>query len=228
MREQGYSRQQQYDDAADSRCPDARDLQPPGGGHAAPVLHVLGQAAGRRPARRRPEGARPPSRAGCAIRTTIDRELQDAAEEAIDAWLPYRDGPRAALVAIDNSTGEVRAMVGGDDDATTSAVQPRHPGPAPARLGVQAVHPRRGAAPGHLARLRVGLARSCSSTVPSSSKEIFTVNNYEDAYSGITTLARATTFSDNSVFAQVGIKIGTRKIARLAERMGIRTHVSTN
>ena len=60
------------------------------------------------------------------------------------------------------------------------------------------------------------------------SKEIFTVNNYEGAYSGITTLARAITFSDNSVFAQVGIKIGTRKIARLAERMGIRTNVSSN
>ena len=43
------------------------------------------------------------------------------------------------------------------------------------------------------------------------SKEIFTVNNYEGAYAGITTLARATTFSDNSVFAQVGIKVGTEE-----------------
>ena len=60
------------------------------------------------------------------------------------------------------------------------------------------------------------------------SKEIFTVNNYEGAYSGSTTLARAITFSDNSVFAQVGIKVGTRRIARLAERMGIRSHVSRN
>jgi penicillin-binding protein 1A len=60
------------------------------------------------------------------------------------------------------------------------------------------------------------------------STEVFTVNNYENAYSGITTLARATTFSDNAVFAQVGIKVGTRNVARLAERMGIRTNVSTN
>jgi len=63
--------------------------------------------------------------------------------------------------------------------------------------------------------------------VPKSS-EVFTVNNYEGAYSGATTLARATTFSDNAVYAQVGIKVGTRRIARLAERMGIRTPVSTN
>jgi penicillin-binding protein 1A len=60
------------------------------------------------------------------------------------------------------------------------------------------------------------------------SREIFTVNNYEDAYAGTTTLARATTFSDNSVFAQLGIQLGTRKVARLAERMGIRTPVSHN
>ena len=41
-------------------------------------------------------------------------------------------------------------------------------------------------------------------------------------------LRSATTYSDNSVYAQVGIKVGTGKIARLARRMGIRTPVSKN
>src|SRR3712207_2682049 len=63
--------------------------------------------------------------------------------------------------------------------------------------------------------------------VPGSS-ERFVVENYEDAYAGLTTLARATTFSDNAVYAQVGIKVGTRDIARLARRVGIRTPVSRN
>jgi penicillin-binding protein 1A len=58
--------------------------------------------------------------------------------------------------------------------------------------------------------------------------EKFTVNNYDNNYSGISTLARATTFSDNAVYAQVGIKAGTKRIARTAERMGIRTPVSSN
>ena len=58
--------------------------------------------------------------------------------------------------------------------------------------------------------------------------ERFTVNNYEDAYAGVTTLASATTFSDNAVYAQVGKKVKPRKVARLARRMGIRTPVSTN
>ena len=60
------------------------------------------------------------------------------------------------------------------------------------------------------------------------SSEKFVVNNYEDAYQGVTTLARATTFSDNAVYAQVGIQAGTDRIARTAERMGIRTEVSEN
>ena len=58
--------------------------------------------------------------------------------------------------------------------------------------------------------------------------EYFDVNNYEDAYGGTRTLRTATTFSDNSVYAQLGVKVGTRKIARLARRVGIRTPVSHN
>ena len=41
-------------------------------------------------------------------------------------------------------------------------------------------------------------------------------------------LASATTISDNSVYAEVGVKVGTRKIARVARRLGIRTPISTN
>jgi len=58
--------------------------------------------------------------------------------------------------------------------------------------------------------------------------EAFEVNNYEDAYAGVQTLRSATTFSDNAVFAQVGIEVGPGKIAKLARRMGIRTPVSHN
>jgi penicillin-binding protein 1A len=63
--------------------------------------------------------------------------------------------------------------------------------------------------------------------VPNSSEK-FTVNNYDDTYAGVSTLARATTFSDNAVYAQVGIKAGIKRVARTAERMGIRTPVSSN
>ena len=35
-------------------------------------------------------------------------------------------------------------------------------------------------------------------------KEVFVVNNYEGAYAGVRSLASATTYSDNAVFAAVG------------------------
>ena len=44
----------------------------------------------------------------------------------------------------------------------------------------------------------------------------------------MTTLANATTFSDNAVFVQVGKQVGTKKVAKLARRMGVRTPVSSN
>src|SRR4029077_7549792 len=47
------------------------------------------------------------------IKTTLDLELQHAAEQAIEGYLAYSGDPSASLVAIENSTGEVRAMVGG-------------------------------------------------------------------------------------------------------------------
>ena len=51
---------------------------------------------------------------GLKIRTTLDLKLQEAADQAISQELPTGENlPGASLVAIDNKTGEVRAMVGG-------------------------------------------------------------------------------------------------------------------
>ena len=52
---------------------------------------------------------------GLRIRTTLDRELQSRAREAIVNRLGGPGGPTASLVAIENRTGEVKAMVGGSD-----------------------------------------------------------------------------------------------------------------
>ncbi len=144
---------------------------------------------------------------------------------AITAWLPNQAGPRASLVAIDNHSGEVRAMVGGDNYNTTPfnlATQgQRQPGSA-FKPFVLAEALKRGISPGS-----VWSSRKKVFDVPGSSEK-FTVENYSNAYAGATSLAAATTTSDNSVFAEVGIKVGTRRIAKLARRMGIRTPVSRN
>ena len=170
-------------------------------------------------------GARRALEGGLRVETTLNLGVQSAAEQTIQKWLPNPDGPQAALVAIDNNTGEVRAMVGGRNYAEVPfnlATQgQRQPGSA-FKPFVLATALRNGISPSS-----TWTSKKQVFNVPGSSEK-FTVNNYEDNYSGISTLERATTFSDNSVYAQVGIKTGTKKIAKTASRMGIRTPVSSN
>jgi penicillin-binding protein 1A len=225
MRDQDFLTPQLYADAVQQPLPDRGDLQPPAEDTEHPYFtswikqQVVDRLGGGQ------EGARLAFEGGLRVRTTIDDQLQEAAEDAIDNWLPYREGPRAALVALHNDTGEVRAMVGGDDynelPFNLATQGQRQPGSA-IKPFILAEALRQGVSVNS-----VWESKKVTFDVPKS-KEIFTVNNYEGAYSGITTLGRAITFSDNSVFAQVGIKIGTRKIAELAERMGIRSNVSSN
>jgi penicillin-binding protein 1A len=59
-------------------------------------------------------------------------------------------------------------------------------------------------------------------------QEKFVVHNDEGNYTGSNTLTGATTFSDNSIYAEVGLKVGTKHIAALAHRMGITTPLSPN
>jgi penicillin-binding protein 1A len=159
---------------------------------------------------------------GLKIKTTIDTELQARAEQAIAGRLGSW-GPSASLVAIENKTGEIKAMVGGGDyqrSAFNLATNGhRQPGSA--------------FKPFTLVRaLSDGV--SPEATFVSEPKTFnlaggaFTVHNYEDNYYGIESLRSATMTSDNSVFAELGVKTGTRRIARMARQMGIRTPISTN
>ncbi len=162
------------------------------------------------------------------ITTSLDLDLQQAAESTIEQMLPPGSGlPSAALVAIDNQTGEVRAMVGGDDYATRPfnlATQgQRQPGSTFKPFTLT------GALEDGISPGSVWTSQPKRFVVPhSGGREFFVVRNYGDEYSGSNTLAGATTVSDNSVYAEVGIKVGTKKIARLARKLGVRTPISTN
>ena len=66
------------------------------------------------------------------------RRLQKVGLEAIRSTLPYHEDPSAALVSIDPRNGQIRAMVS-SSHYDKSQVQPRRPGPPPARLDLQDV-----------------------------------------------------------------------------------------
>jgi penicillin-binding protein 1A len=163
---------------------------------------------------------------GLRIRTTLDLDVQRAAEQTIANKLSDPAGPAASLVAIDNGTGEVRAMVGGRNFKASPfnlATQgQRQPGSS-FKAFVLAEALKRGISPDS-----VWPSRKRVFTVPHGGGEKFTVRNYEGNYVGSQSLASATTFSDNSVYAAVGIQAGVGRIASLAQQMGIRTPVSHN
>jgi penicillin-binding protein 1A len=229
MVEQGFITRAQQQEAMLNSLPTSKDIRPPVEDTTYPYFtswvkqQVVDKLGGGQ------EGARRAFEGGLTVQTTLDSRLQDAAERAVEAWLPYEDGPRASLVAIKNDTGEVLAMVGGDDYSKAPfnlATQgQRQPGSA-FKPFVLAQALGSGISPDSIWASRK--MSHCVTRKKGKCIEAFEVNNYEDAYAGVRTLRSATTFSDNAVFAQVGIKVGTRKVADLARRMGIRTPVSHN
>jgi penicillin-binding protein 1A len=230
MREQGYITPAQEAEGNETSLPTRKDIQPPVEDTAYPYFtswvkqQVVDKLGGGQ------EGARKAFEGGLTVQTTLDVRLQEAAEQAVQSWLPYEGGPRASLVAVDNRTSEVLAMVGGDDYTARPfnlATQgQRQPG-STFKTFALAEALSAGVSPESTwssRKIELCVTRSKSGRC----KEAYEVNNYEDAYGGIRTLRTATTYSDNSVYAQLGQKVGTRKIAKLARRMGIRTPVSHN
>ncbi len=230
MREQGYITNRQYTDAVAEPVPTREDVHPPEQTSKYPYFTtwVRQQVVDQVGAGRAFEG-------GLKVKTTIDPDLQDAAQRAVTNWLgtPGTNGkPAAGVVVLDNSTSEVLAMVGGQDAAYNQR---------PFNLATQGQRqPGSSFKPFTLAEaLKEGI--SPNQTYSSRKKrfcvhenkkhnctEAFVVNNYDDNYSGSTTLANATAFSDNSVYAELGIDLGTKKIAKMAHKLGVRTPISTN
>ena len=161
---------------------------------------------------------------GLKIKTTLDPHLQAAAEQAVGRLAGV--GPSASLVAIQNKTGEIKAMVGGDDYLRTpfNLATDGHRQPGSAFKPFTLV----GALEQGVSPDAVFSSRPKVFPVPGSKQEKFVVHNFEDSYLGSASLRSATAYSDNSVFAELGLRVGTRKIARLAQKMGIRTRVSHN
>ena len=177
-------------------------------------------------------GAQRSFEGGLEVRTTLDLELQKAAEQSVRSYLASPVGPTAALVAIDNDSGEVRAMVSGTRDFRDApfnlATQgQRQPGSA-FKPFILAQALKDGIGPGKVYPSRKRYFCVTRKRKSGRCTEQFTVNNFEDTYTGQRTLADALTYSDNAVYAAAGIEVGTRKVARLARRMGIRTPVSSN
>ena len=223
MYEQGYITREQMAEGRRQALPAPSDIEPPTLDSEAPYFTSwLRQQLVER------YGAAKTFFGGLKIKSTLDLRLQGAAEEVVGSYLGGL-GPTSALVVIDNRNAGIKAMVAGPDfeeaPFNLATLGHRQPGSSIKPI-ILATALQQGISP-------ETVYESSPQVFPfgKNDSEAFEVKNYGDSYLGSASLATATTYSDNSVYAQVGlesIKGGTRAIARTAHRLGVQTHLSTN
>jgi penicillin-binding protein 1A len=153
---------------------------------------------------------------GLRIHTTLDRDLQLAAEQAVARWRPP-SGPDIALVAIDPRDGGVRAVVGGRNFKRESY-----------NAALQGV----GRQPGSSFKTFVLTAALDAGISPDSVWESsgfdqlvcgrqWAVDNYEGGGSGPVSVRDATRRSVNGVYGRLMEKLCPDKVAEMAERLGL-------
>ena len=177
---------------------------------------------------------------GLTVHSTLNMEMQDTAQEVAQGTLAGV-APTASVVVLDNETGGVKAMVGGNDyqnqPFNLATNGHRQPGSAfkPFTLATALSQ---GISPYSTYASNEKLFK-----VPKSKNEWFDVHNYGDTYYGSSTLSDATIHSDNSVYSELAlgrtlrcegcggspaVRGGTKRIAHTAHEMGIDTKFSTN
>ena len=153
---------------------------------------------------------------GLRIHTTLDLDMQLAAEQAVARWRPPT-GPDIALIAIDPRDGGVRAVVGGRNfkrESYNSALQGvgRQPGSS-FKTFVLAAALDAGISPDS-----VWESSGFDQTVCGSP---WAVDNYEGGGSGPISVREATRRSVNGVYGRLMEKLCPDKVADMAERLGI-------
>jgi penicillin-binding protein 1A len=223
MYEQGYITAEQHQEGTAKALPAPADVEPPTLDSEAPYFTAwLRQQLVER------FGAARTFFGGLEVKTTLDLRLQAAAEEVVASYLSGLP-PTAAVVVIDNRNAGIKAMVAGTDfeekPFNLATLGHRQPGSSIKPI-ILATALEQGISPE-----TVYESAPQTFTFGKKDQELFEVKNYADSYLGSASLATATTYSDNAVYAQVGlesIKGGTRAIARTAHKLGVQTHLSTN
>lgn len=160
------------------------------------VLELLGRAAGR---------------PGRDVRTTLDVDVQRAAETAYG-------GTTGGAVVLDPSTGDLLAVV------SSSRFDPNNyvgvPGIEPFNRALSGLYP-----PGSSMKVMTAAAALDTGVVKESTSltgpaEYRGVRNFESGEFGTLDFATAVKFSVNTAFAQVALDLGEKRITRYAEGFG--------
>ncbi|MDM8555454.1 PBP1A family penicillin-binding protein [Desulfococcaceae bacterium HSG7] len=163
---------------------------------------------------------------GLKIYTTLDYKMQEIAERAVNRGLDELDkrcakGIQAALLAVELSTGRIKAMVGGRDFQISQfnrATQAwRQPGSAFKPIV-------------YLTALNQGFKPQ--NTIQDSgtryvlkNRQTWTPRNYTGVYHGTVTLKQALAHSYNAAAVNLASRVGIKNVIKTAQRLGITSEI---
>jgi penicillin-binding protein 1A len=160
---------------------------------------------------------------GLKIYTTLDPELQEMADNAVDAIVdPAAGDPSASLVSVDPGTGAVRAMVGGSDFRQVKfnlATEAHRQSGSSFKPFVYAEAVDQGISPETMyvsEHLEVPMGENARPYV---------VDNYDFIERGPITLEKAMADSDNTVFVQLALDLGLQRVVDMAHELGIESEI---
>jgi penicillin-binding protein 1A len=170
---------------------------------------------------------------GLKVKSTLNLRLQNAAEEAVNSYLGYLP-PTASVVVLDNHNAGVKAMVAGPDfekkPFNLAVYGHRQPGSSIKPFTL-------------VTALDEGISPYTEyESAPQefsfgkNGQETFVVHNDEDSYLGSCDIVCATTYSDNSIYAQLAleglkgrtVRDKTDSIAKTIHKMGYSEPISLN
>lgn len=216
MREEGYLTEGEYREAQAEPLRLVKQRKPLGmSSYRAPYFttYVLREVASR-------YGPDALYKGGLTIHTTLNLEMQQAAEEAVKWGMDQGRSlnvSKVALVAVDVHTGAIKAMVGGPDwkqSQYNSAVQGGRPAGSAFKPFVYATALEQGYTP-------ESKVHDAPVSYPGAGGKRWSPRNYGRKYYGWVTFRRALAQSYNVSAVRVAEMVGVGSVIATAERLGI-------
>ncbi len=172
------------------------------------------------------------------VHTTIDLRLQQAAEHAIAEGIKVIDKqlaaghkhvatPQVALIALDPHTGEVKALCGGRDYASSqfNRILSKRPPGSVFKPFVYAAALNTAIAGGNAVLTPVSTVDDSPTTFAYDRNLTYAPANFKDEYRGTVTLRQALAHSLNVATVKVGQEVGFDNVVALARAAGINENI---
>jgi penicillin-binding protein 1A len=164
---------------------------------------------------------------GLKVYTTIIPRWQVYAQQAIRATLTERTDPAAALISIDPRNGAIRAMTAvvpsrKNNQFNLLSQARRQPG-STFKTFVLTAAVAQGIDPTNTVYVSAPFTYRPEAVGNCEDGSWWCVKTYDSSYNGWTSVRSATIKSDNSVYAQLTLDVTPKKVAEMAQRLGVRS-----